>query len=161
MIEWAGFISCLFSYLPFKCNSPKLYGKETDKTNSRMEQEFLVRIANEINRQIRCGVTMGVQMSWGVSKRIAMIYENRATLALRVNGVLHKGWVYVSLDEGRDCYIITLLSSDKKKVVSVRDEVYCEELGGVIDNIVECKEEWTDEQYAKLAMADSMRKMTI
>lgn len=91
----------LFSYLPFKCNPPKFYGKETDKTNSRMEQEFLMRIANEINRQIRCGVTMGVQMSWGVSKRIAMIYENRATLALRVNGVLHKGWVYVSLDEGR------------------------------------------------------------
>lgn len=100
-------------------------------------------------------------MSWGVSKRIAMIYENRATLALRVNGVLHKGWVYVSLDEGRDCYVITLLSSNKKKVVSVRDEVYCEELGGVIDNLVERKEEWTDEQYAKLAMADSMRKMTI
>ena len=30
-----------------------------------MEQEFLMRIANEINRQIRCGVTMSVQMSWG------------------------------------------------------------------------------------------------
>ena len=55
--------------------SPKFYGKETDKTNSRMEQEFLMRIANEINRQIRCGVTMSVQMSWGVSKRIATIYK--------------------------------------------------------------------------------------
>lgn len=120
-----------------------------------MEQEFLMRIANEINRQIRCGVTMSVQMLWGVSKRIATIYKNRATLALRVSGVLHKGWVYISLDEGRDCYVITLLSSDKKKVVSVRDEVYCEELGSVIDNLVERKEEWTDEQYEKLAMADS------
>ena len=82
-----------------------------------MEQEFLMRIANEINRQIRCGVTIDVQMSWGVSKRIATIYENRATLALRVSGVLHKGWVYISLDEGRDCYVITLLSPDKKRVV--------------------------------------------
>lgn len=141
--------------------SPKFYGKETDKTNSRMEQEFLMRIANEINRQIRCSVTMSVQMSWGVSKRIATIYKNRATLALRVSGVLHKGWVYISLDEGRDCYVITLLSSDKKKVVSVRDEVYCEELGSVIDNLVERKEEWTDEQYEKLAMADSEQKMKI
>lgn len=139
--------------------SPKFYGKETDKTNSRMEQEFLMRIANEINRQIRCGVTMSVQMSWGVSKRIATLYENRATLALRVSGVLHKGWAYVSLDEGRDCYIITLLSSDKKKVVSVRDEVYCEELGSVIDNLIERKEEWTDEEYEKLAMADSVEKI--
>lgn len=124
-----------------------------------MEQEFLMRIANEINRQIRCGVTMSVQMSWGVSKRIATLYENRATLALRVSGVLHKGWAYVSLDEGRDCYIITLLSSDKKKVVSVRDEVYCEELGSVIDNLIERKEEWTDEEYEKLAMADSVEKI--
>lgn len=126
-----------------------------------MEQEFLMRIANEINRQIRCSVTMSVQMSWGVSKRIATIYKNRATFALRVSGVLHKGWVYISLDEGRDCYVITLLSSDKKKVVSVRDEVYCEELGSVIDNLVERKEEWTDEQYEKLAMADSEQKMKI
>lgn len=125
-----------------------------------MEQEFLMRIANEINRQIRCGVTIDVQMSWGVSKRIATIYENRATLALRVSGVLHKGWVYISLDEGRDCYVITLLSSDKKKVVSVRDEVYCEELGSVIDNLVERKEEWTDEEYEKLAMTDSNMKMS-
>lgn len=70
-----------------------------------MEQEFLMRIANEINRQIRCGVTMGVQMSWGVSKRIAMIYENRATLALRVNGVLHKGWITSVYDEGRDAML--------------------------------------------------------
>lgn len=124
-----------------------------------MEQEFLMRIANEINRQIRCGVTMSVQMSWGVSKRIATIYEDKATLALRVSGVLHNGWVYVSLDEGRDCYIITLLSPDKTKVVSIRDEVYCEELGGVIDNLVERKEEWTDEQYEKLAMVDSERKL--
>lgn len=124
-----------------------------------MEQEFLMRIANEINRQIRCGVTIDVQMSWGVSKRIATIYENRATLALRVSGVLHKGWVCISLDEGRDCYVITLLSSDKKKVVSVRDEVYCEELGCVIDNLVERKEEWTDEEYEKLSMADSEQKM--
>ena len=124
-----------------------------------MEQEFLMRIANEINRQIRCGLTMSVQMSWGVSKRIATIYENRATLALRVSGVLHKGWVYISLDEGRDCYVITLLSPDKKRVVSVRDEVYCEELGSVIDNLVERKEEWTDEEYEKLAMADSEQKM--
>jgi translation elongation factor EF-G len=161
MYKRAGFISCPFSYLLFKYNSPKFYGKETDKTNSRMEQEFLMRIANEINRQIRCGVTMSVQMSWGVSKRIATLYEDRATLALRVSGVLHNGWVYVSLDEGRDCYIITLLSPDKKKVVSVRDEVYCEELGSVIDNLVERKEEWTDEQYEKLAMADSEQKMKI
>lgn len=123
-----------------------------------MENSFILTVANEICRQIRCGVTADVVMSWGVSKRIATVYNDMATLALRVSGVLHKGWVYVSLDEGRDCYIITLLSADKKKVVSVRDEIYCEELGSVIDNLVERKEEWTDDEYRKLAMADSFNK---
>lgn len=124
-----------------------------------MEQEFVLKIANEINRQIRCGVTVDVIMSWGVSKRIATVYKGMATLALRVSGVLHKGWVYVSLDEGRDCYIVTLLSVNKGKVLQVRDEVYCEELGSVIDNLVERKDEWTDEEYKKLAFTDSERKL--
>ena len=124
-----------------------------------MQKDVLLRIANEIMRQIRCGVTLDVVMSWGVSKRIATVYEDMATLALRVRGVLHDGWVYVSLDEGRDVYIVTLLSADKSKVVQVRDEVYCEELGSVIDNLVERKTEWTDEEYRKLAMADSERKL--
>lgn len=124
-----------------------------------MEQEFLMKIANEINRQIRCGVTADVIMSWGVSKRIATVYQDRATLALRVSGVLHKGWVYVSLDESRDCYVVTLLSADKSKVIKVRDEVYCEELGSVIDNFVERKEEWTDDMYKELAFADSEMKL--
>ena len=124
-----------------------------------MEQEFLMKIANEINRQIRCGVTVDVIMSWGISKRIATVYQDRATLALRVSGVLHKGWVYISLDEGRDCYVVTLLSADKSKVIKVRDEVYCEKLGSVIDNLVERKREWTDEEYKKLALEDSERKL--
>lgn len=106
-----------------------------------MEQEFVLKIANEINRQIRCSVTTDVVISWGVSKRMAAVYNDMATLALRVSGVLHKGWVYVSLDEGRDVYIVTLLSADKKKVVSVHDEVYCEDLGGLIDSLVERKTE--------------------
>lgn len=126
-----------------------------------MEQEFLMKIANEINRQIRCGVTADVIMSWGVSKRIATVYQDRATLALRVSGVLHKGWVYISLDEGRDCYVVTLLSADKSKVIKVHHEVYCEELGSVIDNLVERKEEWTDDMYKELAFADSEMKLNL
>ncbi len=124
-----------------------------------MEQGFVLKIANETNRQIRCGVTTDVVMSWGVSKRIATVYNDMATLALRVSGVLHKGWVYVSLDEGRDVYIVTLLSTDKKNVVSVHDEVYCDDLGSLIDSLVERKMEWTDEEYKKLALADSERKL--
>ena len=124
-----------------------------------MQKDVLLRIANEIIRQICCGVTLDVVMSWGVSKRIATVYKDMATLALRVSGVLHDGWVYVSLDEGRDVYIVTLLSADKNQVVQIRDEVYCEELGSVIDNLVERKTEWTDEEYKKLALADSERKL--
>ena len=53
-----------------------------------MEQELVLKIANEINRQIRCGVTMSIQMSWGISKRIATLYNDRVTLALKVSGLL-------------------------------------------------------------------------
>lgn len=126
-----------------------------------MEQEFLMKIANEINRQIRCSVTVDVIMSWGISKRIATVYQDKATLALRVSGVLHKGWVYISLDEGKDCYVVTLLSADKSKVIKVHDEVYCEELGSVIDNLVERNEEWTDDMYKELAFADSEMKLNL
>lgn len=124
-----------------------------------MEQEFVLKVANEINRQIRCSVRADIVISWGVSKRVATVYKDRATLALRVSGVLHDGWVYVSLDEGRDVYIVTLLSADKRTVVKVHDEVYCEDLGGVIDSLVERNTEWTDEEYKKLAIADSERKL--
>lgn len=124
-----------------------------------MKQEFVLNIANEIYCQIRCGVTTDVVMFWGISKLIATVYNDMVTLALRVSGVLHKGWVYVSLDEGRDVYIVTLLSADKKKVVSVHDEVYCEDLGSLIDSLVERKVEWTDEEYKKLVMADSEEKI--
>lgn len=124
-----------------------------------MEQRFVLKIANEINRQIRCGVTTDVIMSWGVSKRIATVYNDMATLALRVSGALHKGWVYISLDEDRDVYIVTLLSTDKKNVVSVHDEVYCDDLGSLVDSFVERKMEWTDEEYKKLALEDSERKL--
>ena len=124
-----------------------------------MEQEFVLKVANEINRQIRCSVRTDIVMPWGVSKRVATVYKDRATLALRVSGVLHDGWVYVSLDEGRDVYIVTLLSVDKRTVVKVHDEVYCEDLGGVIDSLVERNTVWTDEEYKKLAIADSERKL--
>ena len=124
-----------------------------------MEQEFVLKVANEINRQIRCSVRTDIVMPWGVSKRVATVYKDRATLALRVSGVLHDGWVYVSLDEGRDVYIVTLLSADKRTVVKVHDEVYCEDLGGVIDSLVERNTVWTDEEYKKLAIADSERKL--
>ena len=124
-----------------------------------MEQEFVLKVANEINRQIRCSVRTDIVMPWGVSKRVATVYKDRATLALRVSGVLRDGWVYVSLDEGRDVYIVTLLSADKRTVVKVHDEVYCEDLGGVIDSLVERNTVWTDEEYKKLAIADSERKL--
>ena len=42
-----------------------------------------------------------------------------------------------------------------------RDEVYCEELGSVIDNLVERKEEWTDDMYKELAFADSEMKLNL
>lgn len=115
-------------------------------------------IANEIFRQIIANVGKWVYFSWGVSKMHYGFYNDMPTLMMRVSGVIHKGWVYISLDEGRDVYVVTLLNVPRKKVKGQRDEVYCDEIGNVIDSMVERDPELSDELYKRKAMADSRRK---
>jgi hypothetical protein len=115
-------------------------------------------IAKTINEQIFWSIDKWTYFSWGVSKKIATIHNNMPSLKLRVTGLIHKGWVIISLDEGRDCYIITL-QDVKGNIKSVHDEVYCDELGVTIDELVEKPSSMSDEKYKKLAMKDSRNKL--
>lgn len=114
-----------------------------------MEEKCIAQIAEMINNQIKTGISILIYHSWSITGKVVTVYKNMPTLGLLVNGLLHKGWVYISLDEGRDCYIVTLLSKNVADIIKVCDEVYCEELGFVIDSLVERKEEWTDEEYER------------
>ena len=48
----------------------------------------------------------------------------------------HKGWVYISLNEGLDLYEITLLTSNYR-VLKTIEEVYCDQLAQIVDELVE------------------------
>ncbi len=123
-----------------------------------MEKEEVLAIAETINQQIGFTANIIVQLTWGVSKRLATIYKGMATLKLRVSGAIHKGWVYISLNQGTDTYEITLtdVHGNIKKELT---DIYFDQLGTLIDSLVERPSDKTDDEYAKIAMADSKKKM--
>ena len=113
-------------------------------------------VAKTMHSQIIAGVGKWVFFSWGVSKMAAIEFKGLPTLALRVSGAVHKGWVYVSL-EYNDTYTITLLNTRFAEKKQLKD-VYCDELGQRIDELVERPAEWSNETYAKKATADTNAK---
>lgn len=119
--------------------------------------EERMAVATEIWQQIRAALTVSEVMSWGLSKKIATEYDGMPALALRVSGLQHKGWVYISLDYGRDVYEVDLVSV-RGTVKRHLDEVYCDNLGEVLDRIIE-RGYGSEDAYYKAAMADSNRKL--
>jgi hypothetical protein len=95
--------------------------------------------------------------SWGVYCMKSIIYKNKPTLAMLVSGLLHNGWVFVNLVDDQ-IYDINLFDIDMKIVSEHKDIKRCE-VADTIDKLVERKENWSDEQYRKLALQDSLIKM--
>lgn len=124
-----------------------------------MNKEFIMATAKTIEQQILWSINKFEYLSWGIRKKAATEYEGMATLALRVSGAVHKGWVLVSLNEGKDCYEVRLLNVARTKVKRTLEEVYCDNLGEVLDSLIERKAEWTDEQYKNKSARDSAKKM--
>lgn len=124
-----------------------------------MDKEFIMATAKTIEQQILWSINKWEYLSWGIRQKVALEYEGMATLALRVSGAVHKGWVYISLNEGMDCYEVRLLNVACTKAKRTLDEVYCDNLGEVLDGLIERKPEWTDEQYTRKAASDSAKKM--
>ena len=72
---------------------------------------------------------------WNCSTTSYTLYNNMPTLVLKVNGKQHQGWVFVSLEEGKDGYVVSLLNEDhtlKRAVVDVEKEAVRQVL---MDNI--------------------------
>lgn len=89
--------------------------------------------------------------SWGVEKRICIYVNDMPALGLLVNGFIHKGWVFVALNEGTDTYeVFTTMTNTKAQTIEVVkhiDDVYCDMLIETIDGMVEKDQSWTDEEY--------------
>lgn len=125
------------------------------KTTSTMS--YCQRVANEIFHQIFWSIDLWTFGSWGVSMRMCTTYKDMPTLTLRVSGLLHKGWVYISLDESSDCFVVTLLD-ENHKVMNTINDVYCDELGTIIDGLVEKPADTTTQEYRNLTLKDSETK---
>lgn len=99
--------------------------------------EFTQQVAETIYDQIKWG-GFDVFCSWGISKKMILELDGKSGLAIKVNGLLHKGWVIILLNEGSDTYEVYTSKYQKFENAELKEEiVYCDELWRVIDTIVE------------------------
>ena len=93
-----------------------------------------------------------------VYKRIATWHDNKPSLEIKVQGMLHKGSVLVSYDEGMDVFEVRLLNP-QRVVVKTLERVFADELGTRINELVERPAGMSDDEYRQKAWADSVGKM--
>lgn len=84
-----------------------------------------------------------VVMSWGISKRIAIAGK---LCIMKVNGMLHKGYVILSYNAGTDLFNVHIVTTHGN-IKAQYNDIYLEDLVDVIDSEVEKKNTWTNETY--------------
>ena len=82
--------------------------------------------------------------SWGFNSPKPL--ENG--LSFKVLGFLHKGWVLVEYNEGSDLFDVKLLTDQLKEVKSIED-IYVDQLVDVIDDAVECCDNYEEKVKSK------------
>lgn len=114
--------------------------------NTEEKKAYCRSVAETIRIQLRWSVTVPVIMSWGVSEYTACWYDGMASLRMKVNGMIHKGFAVVCYDEGPDEYVLHLLDKNSSLVKTI-DNVYADELGIRIDEEIEHPKTMTDTEY--------------
>ena len=120
-------------------------------------------ITHQIVSQLLAGVGHNVIWSWGTSHLQGLCYEARDSdgvqtalipcLRFHVQGLLlPDGHVQVIYNEGTDTYIVLALDQNGD-TVNYAEDVYCENIGNVIDSFVERDPSWTDDEYLQRANA--------
>ena len=104
-----------------------------------------MEMANYILAILR--TSQDIVWSWGFNSPKPL--ENG--LSFKVQGFLHKGWVSVEYNEGSDLFDIKLLS-DQLKEVKYIESIYVDELIGVIDNAVECCDNYEEKVKDKYSL---------
>lgn len=131
--------------------------------NTALVNELSAAYVNEVAKTINAQMFASVEnkfvvWSWGLSRRFATVYKNMPALGLRVSGLLHKGYVYICYNEGRDVYEV-YCTNLKGAVKKSNNEVYCDNLGFVLDGMIERDYSMNDETYKGKALRDSAEKM--
>lgn len=100
-----------------------------------MDKEYVMQRANEAARQLLATTPKNVIFSWGALYGfIATTYNGMAALMFKVNGRLFKGYVIIAYNEN-DTYEIYLRKGKETRLV--KDDVYFDEMGEVIDVAIE------------------------
>lgn len=125
---------------------------------------FLMQFANTVLHQIVAGVGQFVVMSWGVRGHgIGTVSKDDGTqmpcVILKVSGLIHTGLVVIALNEGADTYEVQLRDNDGNVVGDWRTDVYCDELGALIDSLIERPDGMSDDDYERESSRDSYLKM--
>ena len=113
-----------------------------------MDKSHTIEVAATIWQQLKQYTDYNILWSWGIRNIRAAEIDSRAGLAFDVNGFQYKGTVIIKLDEGADLYDICLVQEGKLTIV--RSEVYFDELGSIIDDIVERRQGMSDEEYGQM-----------
>ena len=113
-----------------------------------MDNSYTIRVATTIWQQLKNFTDFSVLWSWGIHKVRPATLGSQAGLAFDVNGFQYKGTVIIKLDEGADLYDICLVQDGKLTIVI--SEVYFDELGSIIDDIVERRQGMSDEEYGQM-----------
>ena len=109
-------------------------------SNSRTKE-----IASIILGQIKETVPVSHLMSWGARDWSPLNSEDGPGLHFKVNGLLHEGYVEVILDEGKDAYIINLVSPEGD-TLDTQENIYAMELCETLDRLIETGY-FTKEEY--------------
>ena len=127
-------------------------------------KETAVRMAKTALNQIIATTDANIICSWGVSGWGAgwIFNENGCylpCLILDVSGLIHTGRVIIAYNEGSDVYEVALYDAKGNRKGDWHTDVYCDELGSLIDSLVERPKGMSDEDYKELSELDSFYKM--
>ena len=114
--------------------------------DTEMQKEYCLSMANTIYQSLFFSLSVNQVGSWGASGHTAMWYKDMPSLRMHVKGMLHKGYVIISYDEGLDVYQVFLLDGQMREIRHF-EEVYFDELGTLIDENIERKKDTTDAEY--------------
>lgn len=102
-----------------------------------MDSTVSLEIATTILKQIK-SLDFFALMAWGAKNFIALpeCKKYQGGVSFQVNGLKHKGWVYIQLRHVDD-YTISFMNMQGELIHQV-DQVYCDMLVEILD-WVECK----------------------
>ena len=121
-----------------------------------MDKEYVMSVAETIRKQLLGLTPMNVILSWGIRNGFkAAIFNEMATLRFDVHARLFTGEVVIAYNE-MDYYIVYLRDSEGMHLKL--DEVYFDQLGDSIDELIE---RGTDpEEYDKFCDAQLQKLMS-